>query len=419
MQTGSGIAIPSPARLNVSFANSPPKRSVTQDHTDLTESNPLLRELKKIVHELSSFPPDVVTLKDIRVQTLYQRCLTRLLYTLEKILEHGIKDVSTFGTGTYFWSYLESLPQCLPGSEAKEVIRVVKATIGGNLGRGRVFLRLSLNEGTVSENLGALMFNVALTNTYYRKTAIVADEDHVAVLLPMLEALKQYKFEFTTDDKDLDDHTYWNKLVRRTDANVVDKSNPLSAPLGLTKLTKSKSLASIETMNNIVEQAQQCERELAKMRAEMLQIKVQLEMEKQEKAKLHQDNKKLRDKIGDLDVELNHYKSFMTEHSSTDKGNTTKPNAATTDHSSNNSDAEQLFRLSIDNPQPSTSNNNAQDLTISNINNGDSNEELNEAEDARFYVEIEMFVLQLQRASACIKEMKDFDTAMREKLLKI
>jgi hypothetical protein len=56
--------------------------------------------------------------------------------------------MSWLGT-TCPWNYLENLDKCLPGPEIKEVIRRIKTFNGGNLGRGRVFIRLTLNEGSV------------------------------------------------------------------------------------------------------------------------------------------------------------------------------------------------------------------------------------------------------------------------------
>jgi hypothetical protein len=50
-------------------------------------------------------------------------------------------------TGTHFWNFLENLDQCLPGNEAKEVLKKVRETAKTPHGRGRVFIRLSLNEG--------------------------------------------------------------------------------------------------------------------------------------------------------------------------------------------------------------------------------------------------------------------------------
>jgi hypothetical protein len=62
------------------------------------------------------------------------------------ILCLSIKDVQLFGT-THYWNYLENIDQCLPGAEAKEIIRTVKELYKGNIARGRVFIRLALNQG--------------------------------------------------------------------------------------------------------------------------------------------------------------------------------------------------------------------------------------------------------------------------------
>lgn len=70
-------------------------------------------------------------------------------------------DLGLFGT-TYPWHYIENLDKCLPGAE-KDIIKRVKETNKGNIGRGRVFLRLCLNEKSLGEYLRALIWNTSLT----------------------------------------------------------------------------------------------------------------------------------------------------------------------------------------------------------------------------------------------------------------
>jgi len=63
---------------------------------------------------------------------------------------HSFSDLSLFGT-THYWNYLENLDQCLPGVEAREVLRAVKELQKSSVGRGRVFILLALNRGNSGE----------------------------------------------------------------------------------------------------------------------------------------------------------------------------------------------------------------------------------------------------------------------------
>lgn len=56
-----------------------------------------------------------------------------------------------------------------------------------DLGRGRVALRLALNEGALVDYLRALLFNQELTVKYYHEYALMRSEEHVSICLMLLE----------------------------------------------------------------------------------------------------------------------------------------------------------------------------------------------------------------------------------------
>lgn len=56
------------------------------------------------------------------------------LFTMEKILNHGLKNVAIFGTTTQ-WDFLEKLEECIPGT--KEFISLVKSYSKNSLGLQR------------------------------------------------------------------------------------------------------------------------------------------------------------------------------------------------------------------------------------------------------------------------------------------
>lgn len=124
--------------------------------------------------------------------TQYTPHLLKLLNSLERVLYHGLKgllfrlsiclslvslplflsDKGFFGKTTPF-EFIEHLGECLPGCERflERVRSGAKTNIGSQslfnyftfLGRTRVFLRESLNEGTLEENLSSLAWNATLT----------------------------------------------------------------------------------------------------------------------------------------------------------------------------------------------------------------------------------------------------------------
>jgi hypothetical protein len=137
-----------------------------------------------------------------------------LCYSIEGILEQGRKEVSVFSS-TSLWNYLEQVTECLPGTQAKETIKEIKDIQKGNLGRSRVFIRLTLNEHTLPEYLKALVWNIPLTESYYRESAIIRNEEHFITMLSLLESLHAVPFNFIVKDKNLEDPDYWSKLVRK------------------------------------------------------------------------------------------------------------------------------------------------------------------------------------------------------------
>lgn len=137
-----------------------------------------------------------------------------MCYSVEGILEHGRKETSVF-SNTSLWNYLEQVTDCLPGTQAKETIKIIKEAQKGNLGRSRVFIRLTLNEHTLPEYLKALVWNVTLTESYYRESAIIRNEEYFITMLSLLESLHSIPFNFIIKDKNLEDPEYWSKLIKK------------------------------------------------------------------------------------------------------------------------------------------------------------------------------------------------------------
>jgi hypothetical protein len=164
------------------------------DESPSSEKSPLIVQLTNLISEISDMQSDPNRQTDVQLQTNYQRHLARLCYILEKILDHGLKgfflsiliiyleilidddvDINLFGS-THFWNYIEQLNKCLPGPEIKDLIRRVKECGRSSVARGRIFIRIALNEGlynfyttwstfiaSLSDYLRALIWNKDLT----------------------------------------------------------------------------------------------------------------------------------------------------------------------------------------------------------------------------------------------------------------
>lgn len=141
-----------------------------------------------------------------------------LCYCLEHLLSHGMKDVGFFSS-TVLWHYVENLARCLPGSQSKDLLHRIRETSKTDTGRGRLFLRAALNEGSLQEYLSALRFNEQLTKKYFHNYALLRTEDNCAIVMLLLESLAVLKFRLAVKpDKELDKEDYWSrvKLVKPT-----------------------------------------------------------------------------------------------------------------------------------------------------------------------------------------------------------
>lgn len=146
---------------------------------------------------------------------------------LEAVLQDNLVDRALFGT-TWWWSYAEQLPACLPDGD-RTITRVkVLPAVRSAMGRGRAFLRLSLNDGALVENLQALLWNAALTADYYRARALV--RNHHVALLEGLAELTPLRFELPLDDPDLDTAAWASRGSVRLYGGAGRTMQPMHSP---------------------------------------------------------------------------------------------------------------------------------------------------------------------------------------------
>lgn len=138
----------------------------------------------------------------------------------------GSSDVSIFGKTTP-WDYLERLTSCLPGTDA--FISAVKDSSRSSIARGRVWVRLALNEAALAEYLGALSWNKDLSKNYYSEGALIRDVEYFSMISTSLEQLKPIQFRLFIKDKDLDKPNYWKIVGINETSPSPNHSNASSA----------------------------------------------------------------------------------------------------------------------------------------------------------------------------------------------
>ena len=84
----------------------------------------------------------------------------RLCYIIEKVASHGLMDRGVFSKTT-IWDYVQNLGKCLPGGQSAvdKASKEAKTPIG----KGRVFIRVSLNECSLADYMSSLIWNESLT----------------------------------------------------------------------------------------------------------------------------------------------------------------------------------------------------------------------------------------------------------------
>ncbi|KAL6067256.1 Differentially expressed in FDCP 8, variant 2 [Balamuthia mandrillaris] len=132
-----------------------------------------------------------------------------LCFLLEQVLSHGLNNTAFFGTSC-FWSYVQHLESSLPGTGT--IVKTAKKLGRSDLGKGRLFLRLALNEGSIHEYLSALLWNTALTTKHYQEASFLRSE-YGEEFLKALEQLVPLRFSYKLNDKDLELPNFWSLIT--------------------------------------------------------------------------------------------------------------------------------------------------------------------------------------------------------------
>eukprot|EP01097_Dermamoeba_algensis_P000031 TRINITY_DN1011_c0_g1_i1.p1 TRINITY_DN1011_c0_g1~~TRINITY_DN1011_c0_g1_i1.p1 ORF type:complete len:519 (-),score=150.70 TRINITY_DN1011_c0_g1_i1:1032-2588(-) len=144
-----------------------------------------------------------------------QMLINELCASIESIFTHHLlsRSPSLFSTSNShatYWPYVRQVVKSLPNMDkTREAIKLIERSLRTNEGRGRAFIRLALNEGSVTEYMQALRFNTSLTSEYYDSKAIICQDDKMEETFQHFDKLKLIKFKLKLADKCLEDQSIW------------------------------------------------------------------------------------------------------------------------------------------------------------------------------------------------------------------
>jgi hypothetical protein len=165
--------------------------------------------------------------------------VTKLCFALEGVLKHGLMQVSFFGATTY-WDYLLHLANCMP--DGGFVLQRIKQTseITTDLGRGRAWLRVALNDQSLAPYLKALLWEEDLTNKYYHAKALMQMEDEISLVLMLLESLSNIQFSLSLNDSRLNMPDCWELLrMEQETASMCKDLTPVEEPISVESVGSS------------------------------------------------------------------------------------------------------------------------------------------------------------------------------------
>tara|TARA_R110002050_G_scaffold42687_5_gene102637 strand:+ start:254 stop:874 length:621 start_codon:yes stop_codon:yes gene_type:complete len=162
----------------------------------------------------------------------------RLCYTLEKILSHGLRDTAVFGK-TYFWNYVKNLNVCLPSTSS--TLESIRDMTSSTCGRGRLFLRMALNERALADYMSALVWNASLTEKHYKPFALLQREEDASIFLLLLENLNKVEFSLATPDPALDNPEYWTNLSLQPASHISRQNESMRRGVRLGESGESQS----------------------------------------------------------------------------------------------------------------------------------------------------------------------------------
>eukprot|EP01090_Pellita_catalonica_P016225 TRINITY_DN458_c0_g1_i1.p1 TRINITY_DN458_c0_g1~~TRINITY_DN458_c0_g1_i1.p1 ORF type:complete len:969 (+),score=273.61 TRINITY_DN458_c0_g1_i1:78-2909(+) len=127
--------------------------------------------------------------------------VSRVLKSVEDIFGHKLKNSKNVHS---FWDYIINLPKTFaPATEDFTVVAGL-SDVKTDLGKARAWLRLGLNNGTLSDYTRRLFSNRKLTNKYYEPLALALQQEESAIVVSLLQGLGGLQFSLSLNNNALD-----------------------------------------------------------------------------------------------------------------------------------------------------------------------------------------------------------------------
>nr|XP_042904377.1 pleckstrin homology domain-containing family M member 1 isoform X2 [Parasteatoda tepidariorum] len=135
---------------------------------------------------------------------------------LEAILIHGLKDKLSNKMSSVFSSSPDRMPEpqfwsVVSRYSHSNVISEIKtfSNITTDIGRGRAWLRASLNDGLILSYMSTMTTDVSSLQKFYITTAFLRDKEQSDIMKQLLEGISVFSFELSCNDSALN---VWNSL---------------------------------------------------------------------------------------------------------------------------------------------------------------------------------------------------------------
>jgi chromosome segregation ATPase len=147
----------------------------------------------------TSSSSDLVSVDD-NSEELDQFCMV-----VERVFRDGLKEKrSFFGGDKDYFDFAVNIVKLLP--EARQCIQNVKSLSSARTseGKGRAFIRIALVEKTLGKYIKRLAEEESLVRDWYNGDALMRNEEHVSMLVGVLEMLNVINFSLCLKDIDFD-----------------------------------------------------------------------------------------------------------------------------------------------------------------------------------------------------------------------
>jgi hypothetical protein len=142
----------------------------------------------------------------------------KVLFDIENIYKHSLSS-GMFGQ-SHPWNYLKNFTSIVPNSS--DLLSEIKASAKTNDGRLRLFIRLSLNEGSLTSYTRTLVSVKPSIRKFYAEESIMLREELSARFVDQLEALEhdiQFRL-FVKDGSEFDQADYWAQQFKNTQNSI-------------------------------------------------------------------------------------------------------------------------------------------------------------------------------------------------------